>query len=131
MAKTDQAVNSRPEPNDAFVELHDFVFDDGETRASLKRHYLTLGTPRRDASGAIANGVLLLHGTVGLAADLAQAAFFDALYGGRGATRPQPILLVIPDAIGAGELKQTIGRIAHPFPSLRLQGSGSGAASTS
>jgi hypothetical protein len=44
MAKTDQAANSRPEPDDAFVELHDFVFDDGETLASLKLHYLTLGT---------------------------------------------------------------------------------------
>jgi FixJ family two-component response regulator len=33
--------------------------------ASLKLHYLTLGTPLRDASGAIANGVLRLHGTAG------------------------------------------------------------------
>ena len=74
-----QATNSRPKPNDAFVELRDFVFDDGETLASLKLHFLTLGTPRRDASGAIANGVLLLHGTAGSAADFAQAAFFDAL----------------------------------------------------
>jgi hypothetical protein len=31
------AANWQPEPNDAFVELHDFVFDDGETLASLKR----------------------------------------------------------------------------------------------
>jgi homoserine O-acetyltransferase/O-succinyltransferase len=76
-----QAANSQPKPNDAFVELHDFVFGDGEKLASLQLHYLTLGTPRPDASGAIANGVLLLHGTSGSAADFAQAAFFDALYG--------------------------------------------------
>ena len=37
-----QATNSRPKPNDAFVELRDFVFDDGETLASLKLHFLTL-----------------------------------------------------------------------------------------
>jgi homoserine O-acetyltransferase/O-succinyltransferase len=74
------AANSQPKPNDAFVDVHDFVFGDGESLASLKLHYLTLGTPRRDASGAITNGVLLLHGTAGSAADLAQAAFFDALY---------------------------------------------------
>ena len=42
---------------DGSVELHDFVFGDGQTLASLKLHNLTLGTPRRDASGAIANGV--------------------------------------------------------------------------
>ena len=75
-----QATNSADKPSDAFVELHDFVFGDGETLASLKLHYLTLGTPRRDASGAIANGVLLLHGSAGSAADLAQPAFFNALY---------------------------------------------------
>ena len=65
-----RSANSQPKPNDGFVELHDFVFGDGENLASLKLHYLTLGTPRRDASGAIVNGVLLLHGTAGSAADL-------------------------------------------------------------
>ena len=38
-----QVVNSQPKPNDAFVDVHDFVFGDGETLASLKLHYLTLG----------------------------------------------------------------------------------------
>jgi len=97
-----QAASSQPKPNDAFVELHDFVFGNGETWASLKLHYLTLGTPRRDANGAIDNGILLLHGTAGSAADLVQAAFFDALY---GAGKPLDLnrhFLVIPDAIGAG-----------------------------
>ena len=54
-----QAANSQPEPNDAFVEFHDFVFGNGGALASLKLHYLTLGTPRHDASGAIVNAVLL------------------------------------------------------------------------
>ena len=111
-----QSANSQPEPNDAFVELHDFVFDDGETLASLKLHYLTLGTPRRDASGAIANGVLLLHGTAGSAADLAQAAFFDALYGAGEPLDLSRYFLVIPDAIGAGDSSK---------PSDGLQASGS------
>jgi homoserine acetyltransferase len=65
-----QAANSQPKPDDAFVDVHDFVFGDGESLASLKLHYLTLGKPRRDASGAITNAVLLLHGTAGSAADL-------------------------------------------------------------
>jgi|ERR1700733_1919367 len=97
-----RADNSQPKPDDALVELHDFVFGNGETLASLKLHYLTLGTPRRDASGAITNGVLLLHGTAGSAADLAQAAFFDALYGARQPLDLSRYFLVIPDAIGAG-----------------------------
>jgi homoserine O-acetyltransferase/O-succinyltransferase len=111
-----QAANSQPKPNDAFVEFHDFVFDDGETLASLKLHYLTLGTPRRGASGAIVNGVLLLHGTAGSAADLAQAAFFDALYGAGEPLDLSRYFLVIPDAIGAGgSSKPSDGLQAH-FP---------------
>jgi hypothetical protein len=51
-----QAANSQPKPNDAFVELHDFVFGGGETLASLKLHYLTLGTPRRDGSAQSSMG---------------------------------------------------------------------------
>jgi homoserine O-acetyltransferase/O-succinyltransferase len=110
-----QAADS-PKPNDAFVDIHDFVFDDGESLASLKLHYLTLGTPRRDASGAITNGVLLLHGTAGSAADLVQANFFDALYGAGEPLDLSRYFLVIPDVIGAGDSsKPSDGLHAH-FP---------------
>jgi hypothetical protein len=37
--------------------------------APLTLHYLTLGTPRHNANGAIAKRVLLLHGAAGSAAD--------------------------------------------------------------
>jgi len=111
-----QAANSQPKADDAFVDLHDFVFGDGESLATLKLHYLTLGKPRRDASGAIVNGVLLLHGTAGSAADLAQAAFFDALYGAGKPLDLSRYFLVIPDAIGAGDSsKPSDGLHAH-FP---------------
>jgi hypothetical protein len=33
-----EAANSQPKPNDAFVDVHDFVFGDGESLASLKLH---------------------------------------------------------------------------------------------
>jgi homoserine O-acetyltransferase len=111
-----QWANSEPKPNDGFVELHDFVFGDGGNVASLKLHYLTLGTPRHDASGAIVNGVLLLHGTAGSAADLVQPAFFDALYGGGQPLDLTRYFLVIPDVIGAGgSSKPSDGLRAH-FP---------------
>src|ERR1700677_2818724 len=111
-----QAAGSQPQSNDAFVELHDFVFGNGETLGSLKLHYLTLGAPRRDASGAIDNGILLLHGTAGSAADLVQAAFFDAPYGAGEPLDLSRYFLVIPDAIGAGgSSKPSDGLQAH-FP---------------
>src|ERR1700733_9959884 len=75
---------SKSKPNEAFVDVPDFVFGDGESLASLKLHYLTLGTPHRDASGAITNGVLMLHGTAGSAADLVQGNFFGGDYGDAG-----------------------------------------------
>jgi hypothetical protein len=31
--------NSQPKPNDAFVEIHGFLFGDGERLVSLKLHY--------------------------------------------------------------------------------------------
>jgi homoserine O-acetyltransferase/O-succinyltransferase len=109
-----QTADSQPNSNDAIV--HDFVFDDGERLASLKLHYVTLGTPRRDASGAIINGVLLLHGTAGSAADLVTAAFFGALYGAGEPLDLSRNFLVIPDAIGAGDSsKPSDGLHAH-FP---------------
>jgi homoserine O-acetyltransferase/O-succinyltransferase len=88
----------------------------GESLASLKLHCLTFGTPRRDASGSITNGVLLLHGTPGSAADLTQAEFFDALYGPGKPLDLNRYFLAIPDAIGAGgSSKPSDGLHAH-FP---------------
>src|ERR1700723_2446710 len=107
---------SKSKPNDAFVDVPDFVFGDGETLASLKLHYLTLGTPRRDASGAIANGVLLLHGTSGSAADFAQTAFFDALYGAGEPLDLSRYFLVIADAIGAGDSSKPSDGLRSHFP---------------
>jgi homoserine O-acetyltransferase/O-succinyltransferase len=108
--------NSQPKPNDAFVDLHDFVFSSGESLASLKLHYLTLGTPRLNPSGAIANGVLLLHGTAGSAADLVQADFFDSLYGPGDPLDLSQFFLVIPDAIGAGDSSKPSDGFGAHFP---------------
>src|ERR1700677_2064367 len=111
-----QSANSQPKPNDSFVDLHDFVFGDGENLASLKLHYLTLGMPRRDASGAIANGVLLLHGTAGSAADFVQDTFFDALYGAGKPLDLSRYFLVIPDAIGGGDSSKPSDGLHSHFP---------------
>jgi homoserine O-acetyltransferase len=113
--------NSLPKPDGAVVDLHDFAFGDGANLASLKLHYLTLGTPRRDASGTIANGVLLLHGTAGSAADFAQAAFFDALYGAGDPLDLSRYFLVIPDAIGAGNSSKPSDGLGAHFPHYGYQ----------
>ena len=45
------------------VTYQNYHFRDGETLPSLRVHYLTLGTPHRDARGQIDNAVLVLHWT--------------------------------------------------------------------
>lgn len=48
------------------VVVPNFRFGTGETLAQLKLHYITLGTPHRNAAGHVDNAVLLLHGTGGM-----------------------------------------------------------------
>jgi homoserine O-acetyltransferase len=103
-------------PTDAFVELRELVFGNGEKVASLQLHYLTLGRPHRDLNGAITNGVLLLHGTAGSAVDLVQASFFDALYGPGEPLDLSRYFLVIPDAIGAGKSSKPSDGLQSKFP---------------
>ncbi len=73
--------NSQPRPNDGFVDLHDFVFGDGENLASLKLQQNPIGDCATRVAMRHSEGQIVLHGTAGSAADFAQAAFFDALYG--------------------------------------------------
>jgi hypothetical protein len=56
---------AEPATQEGDAELTDFVFQDGEHLLTLRLHYTTLGTPKRDASGRIVNAVALLHGTGG------------------------------------------------------------------
>jgi homoserine O-acetyltransferase/O-succinyltransferase len=111
-----QSANSQHKPNDGFVEFYDIVFGDGKNLASLKLHYLTLGTPRRDGTGVIVNGVLLLHGTAGSADDFGQAAFFDAPYRAGEPLDLGRYFLVIPDANGAGDSSKPSDGLHTHFP---------------
>jgi len=54
-----------PAPADGTYVVPEFRFADGETMKNLRLHYVTLGTPHRDAAGRVDNAVLVLHGTGG------------------------------------------------------------------
>src|SRR5713101_5888980 len=43
----------------------DFQFRSGERLPELRIHYMTMGTPVRDAQGRVTNAILVLHGTGG------------------------------------------------------------------
>jgi homoserine O-acetyltransferase len=101
---------------DGVVTLPNFRFGTGETLPQLKLHYITLGTPHRNAAGHTDNAVLLLHGTGGNAHSLMNPLFSDVLFGPGALLDITKYFLILPDDIGHGESsKPSDGLHAH-FP---------------
>ena len=101
---------------DGNVTLPNFHFGTGETLPELKLHYLTLGTPHRNAAGRVDNAVLLLHGTGGNAHSLMNPLFSNVLFGPGAILDIQKYFIILPDDIGHGESsKPSDGLHAH-FP---------------
>ena len=100
----------------ATYTVHDFRFGTGETLPALNLHYLTLGSPQRDAQGHTTNAVLLLHGTGGDAHSLLNPIFSNVLFGPGEPLDITKYFLILPDDIGHGESsKPSDGLHAH-FP---------------
>jgi homoserine O-acetyltransferase len=101
---------------DGFITLPNFRFGSGETLPELKLHYLTLGTPHRNAAGHVDNAVLLLHGTGGNAHSLMNPVFSNVLFGPGQPLDITKYFLILPDDIGHGQSsKPSDGLHAH-FP---------------
>jgi homoserine O-acetyltransferase len=90
---------------DGTISLTNFKFGDGNSLASLRLHYLTLGKPHRNAAGHTDNAVLLLHGTGGDAKSLLNPAFSNVLFGPGALLDINRYFLILPDDIGHVELK--------------------------
>jgi homoserine O-acetyltransferase len=101
---------------DGTVLLPNFRFGTGETLPQLKLHYITLGSPHRNAAGHVDNAVLLLHGTGGNAHSLLNPIFADVLFGPGQLLDITKYFLILPDDIGHGQSsKPSDGLHAH-FP---------------
>ena len=98
------------------VTLHDFRFGTGETLPELKLHYLTLGTPHRNAAGHVDNAILLLHGTGGNAHSLLNPIFSDVLFVPGGLLDIQKYFIILPDDIGHGESSKPSDGMRMHFP---------------
>jgi homoserine O-acetyltransferase/O-succinyltransferase len=95
---------------------HDFHFGSGESLPELKLHYLTLGTPHRDASGHVDNAVLLLHGTGGDAHSLFNKVFSNVLFGPGQPLDITHFFLIFPDDIGHGDSSKPSDGLRMKFP---------------
>jgi homoserine O-acetyltransferase len=101
---------------DGTVTLPNFRFGSGETLPQLKLHYLTLGTPHRNAAGHVDNAVLLLHGTGGNAHSLLNPIFSDVLFVPGGLLDITKYFLILPDDIGHGESSKPSDGLHAKFP---------------
>lgn len=98
------------------LTLPAYRFESGETLRDVKLHYVTLGTPRRDARGAVANAVLILHGTGGTGAQFLGAGFAGGLYGAGQPLDTTRYFVVLPDNIGHGQSSKPSDGLRMKFP---------------
>jgi homoserine O-acetyltransferase len=110
-----------PNQREADFVVRDFHFASGETLAELRLHYITLGTPQRNAAGAIANGVLLLHGTGGTSTSWLQASLAGELFGAGQPLDAARYFIIIPDGIGAGRSTKPSDGLRNTFPKYRYR----------
>ncbi len=101
---------------DGSFDIPNFHFKDGETIAKLHLHYLTLGTPHKDAAGHTDNAVLLLHGTGGDAHSLLAPQFSNVLFGPGQPLDITKYFLILPDDIGHGESSKPSDGLHMHFP---------------
>jgi homoserine O-acetyltransferase len=112
IAQTDYA--SRLTEGD--VTLANFRFRSGEMLPELRMHYVTLGTPHRNARGEIDNAVMVLHGTGGSGRQFLQPQFADALYGPGQPLDITRYYLILPDNIGHGRSSKPSDGLRMRFP---------------
>jgi len=99
--------------------IKDYKFTDGETLPALKYHYITLGTPQRNAAGEIVNGVLLLQGNTGTGKNWLRPTLADELFKPGQPLDAGKYFIVIPDALGRGGSSKPSDGLKGRFPHYR------------
>lgn len=115
-AMATDAAERYPGAKDGQAVISDFRFNSGEVMPALTIGYTTLGEPRRDAQGRIANAVLLLHGTTGSAKNWFLPGMAKHLYGPGQPLDASRYYLIIPDGIGLGRSSKPSDGLRARFP---------------
>ena len=79
-------------------------------------HYLSFGTPQRDAQGVVRNAVLILHGTTGSGNQFLRPEFANELYGPGQPLDVSRFYLIIPDNVGHGKSSKPSDSLHAKFP---------------
>jgi homoserine O-acetyltransferase len=107
---------SAPEPVEGDWIARDFTFHTGEKLAELRLHYITLGTPARDASGHVTNAVVIMHGTGGTGRPFLGAGFGGELFGKDQPLDASRYYIILPDAVGHGKSSKPSDGLHMKFP---------------
>jgi homoserine O-acetyltransferase len=105
-----------PQPQEGNYVVHNFHFRSGETMAEVRLHYMTLGTPRKDASGRTDNAVLILHGTTGSGQGFLRPIFAGELFGPGQLLDAKKYFIILPDNIGHGKSSKPSDGMRMHFP---------------
>ncbi len=106
----------QPARQDGVFVVNNFKFQSGEVLPELRIGYTTLGTVKRDATGAITNAVLLLHGTTGTGANWLAPSFADALFRAGQPLDTNNYFLILADSIGLGRSSKPSDGLKAKFP---------------
>src|SRR2546427_11796126 len=114
-----QEPSGYPQQFEGDWNVPDFTFHSGEKLAQLRLHYITLGSPERDAAGHIRNAVLILHGTGGTGRAFLAAEFGAELFGKSQPLDATRYYIILPDAIGTGKSSKPSDGLRMKFPHYR------------
>ncbi len=103
-------------PSEADCSLRGFKFASGETLPELRLHYITLGSPARDAAGVVRNAVLILHGTTGSGQGFLAETFGGRLFGRGQLLDAATHYIILPDGIGTGKSSRPSEGLHMRFP---------------
>jgi homoserine O-acetyltransferase len=115
-AHADEVVQAATPEHVADFVAHDFHFSDGTVLPEVRIHYVTIGTPHRDAHGRIDNAVLLMHGTTGSSAEFLTPLMRRELYAPGQPLDAQHYFVVIPDGLGRGGSSKPSDGLRTHFP---------------
>jgi homoserine O-acetyltransferase len=96
-----------------------YKFISGESIPTVKLHYRTMGTPKRNAAGQVVNAVLLLQGNTGTGANWLRASIADEVFKPGQPLDPANYYIIIPDALGRGGSSKPSDGLKAGFPHYR------------
>ena len=96
--------------------LRNFTFTAGGRLDTLRLHYTTLGTPRKDAGGVVRNAVLVLHGTGGTGRSFLNPTYAGGLFAPGKALDSSKYFIILPDGIGHGGSSKPSDGMHARFP---------------